>query len=409
MEKNTKRLRMNMVAWLSYFFTGALVSTLGLVIGPVSTAFGKDPGFIGQIFTLMNLGLFLPILLSGILMRRFGLGRLLIAGSIITLLTCAALFLQPTLLMFSIGVTMIGATAGIMMAIGSYLVVRINEDPKLRSANLIFTDLFFALAGVTLSVVLGYLFRLGANWLTMYAIMGMLAMLMILLCLGQPFPSMPKQDAPLASTAENPRWGAAAWLLCCALFAFLLAEPIFTMWLPSWLKQQFALGELNAAYYITTYWTVKSIGLFINQFTVRFVQLRTYLLLSTLGGMISLGIACNSQSPGLILLCAGLFGFCNSGLFSGLMSYGSLQVKNSPPTLTSALLTIGTMGTLRFSSVSSFAYSRFGLYWALNSSTLAYGLLLVLLMLASLLSRAERLHLVPRQEDMPATPRSSHS
>ena len=150
MEQTFNRQRINMISWLSYFFTGALVSTLGIVIGPVSQAFGKDPGFIGQMFTLMNIGLFLPIMISGVLMRRFNLGKQLITGSAVSVLTCVALFLMPTITMFGIGVFLIGAASGIMMSIGSYLVVRINEDPKKRSANLILTDFFFALAGVVL-------------------------------------------------------------------------------------------------------------------------------------------------------------------------------------------------------------------------------------------------------------------
>ena len=396
MEQTFNRQRINMISWLSYFFTGALVSTLGIVIGPVSQAFGKDPGFIGQMFTLMNIGLFLPIMVSGVLMRKFNLGKQLITGSAVSVLTCITLFLVPTITMFGIGVFLIGAASGIMMSIGSYLVVRINEDPKKRSANLILTDFFFALAGVVLSLLLGYLFQHGASWLAMYGVMAVLSLMMIVLCLGQKFPSIPQsENATSMKKDEQQRWGMSVWVLCFALFAFLLAEPIFTMWLPSWMKEHFGMAADSAAFYITTYWTVKSIGLFVNQFTVRFVKLRTYLLISTFVGLACLATAANSGNTTLILICAGLFGFCNSGLFSGIMSYGSLQVKNSPPTLTSALLTIGTIGTLIFSTLSSLVYSQYGLFWALNTATISYVFLLVALIFASVNSKAEALEQQP--------------
>jgi len=112
-------------------------------------------------------------------------------------------------------------------------------------------------------------------------------------------------------------------------------------------------------------------------------------------GLACLATAANSGNSTLILICAGLFGFCNSGLFSGIMSYGSLQVKNSPPTLTSALLTIGTIGTLIFSTLSSLVYSRYGLFWALNTATIAYVFLLVALIFASVNSKAEALEQQP--------------
>ena len=394
MDHSRNRLRINMIAWLSYFFTGSLVSTLGVVLFPVSLAFGKTPAFIGQMFTLMNIGLFIPIMISGVLMRRFHLGQLLIVGSAISALTCAALFVFPTSIgAFGVGVFLIGAASGIMMAIGSYLVVRVNEDPKKRSANLIFTDFFFALAGVILTLVLGYLFKQGASWLAMYGAMGVLSVLMIILCIGVQFPSMPQAPAKAAvsKTAYVEPWGAAAWILCFALFCFLLAEPIFTMWMPGWLTEAFNMPPDRAAYYVSTYWTVKSIGLFVNQFTVRYVSLRAFLLVSTVLGLVCLALAANSESTGVILVAVGLFGFCNSGLFSGLMSYGSLQVRNSPPTLTSALLTIGTIGTLVFASLSAWVQSQAGTHWALNTATISYVVLLVSLVVACCYSKAEAL------------------
>ena len=400
MDNSRNRLRINMISWLSYFFTGSLVTTLGLVLFPVSQAFGRTPAFIGQMFTLMNIGLFLPILVSGPLMRRFNLGCTLMVGSAVSAVTCAALFMFSTsITAFGIGVFLIGGASGIMMAIGSYLVVRINEDPKKRSANLILTDFFFALAGVILSIILKQLFSHGASWLAMYGAMGVLSLLMIGLCIGVKFPSMPQAPSKAEAAAAAPQapWGVAAWVLCFALFCFLLAEPIFTMWLPSWLVEGLHLTQESAADYIATYWTVKSIGLFVNQFTVRYMSLRTYLLVSTVVGLICLSVAANSGDSGVIMICVGLFGFCNSGLFSGLMSYGSLQVRNSPPTLTSALLTIGTVGTLVFASLSAWVQSKAGSHWALNTATISYVVLLISLIIACVTSKAEKLEREAKQ------------
>lgn len=387
------RRRINIISWLSYFFTGGLVSTLGIVIGPVATAFNKDPAFIGLMFSLMNIGLFLPIMISGLLMRKFDLGKQLITGSVISVLTCIALFLMPSITLFGIGVFLIGSTAGLMMSIGSYLVVRINDDPKKRSANLIFTDFFFALSGMTLSLVLGFLFKHGASWLAMYGIMGTLSLLMILLCIGQKFPSVVQPEKNMTNQqAEKEPWGIAAYVLCFALFAFVFSELVFTLWMPSWLLEHFHFDADSSAFYITIYWTVKAIGLFLNQFTVRFVKLRTFLLISAVVGLISLSVVTHSESTTLMMIAVGVFGFCNSGMFSGLMSYGSLQVKKSPPTLTSALLTTASVGTLIFASFSSFIHREFGLFWALNIASVSYVLLVIAVVIAAIKSKAEKIH-----------------
>lgn len=392
-QQNVSRANLNAISYLSYYFVGALVSTLGIVLGPLCQAFNKEPAFIGQVFTLMNLGMFVPIMLGGILMKKWGLKSPLVSAAALTIVMSLVLFISPTLTTFSIAVLVIGACGGIFMTLGSYLVVRINPDEKRRSASLIFTDFFFSLAGATLSFLLAWLFTLGATWIAMYGIMGALGALMLALSLRCRFPTA--QPEPPATDVEKPvahAWGPAVYLLCFALFAFLLAEPIFTMWTPGYLQARFALPAEEAALFTTVYWVSKAIGLFLNQFTVKWMRLRTFLLICTLAGLAAIGIIGNSAHTPLILVACGVFGFFNSGLFSGLMSYGSLQISQSSPTLLSALLTCGTVGTLVFASVSSLVNQHYGLHAAVNTSTVAYGVLLIALIAAVACSRAERLH-----------------
>lgn len=392
-ENHYSRGSLNAISYLSYYFVGALVSTLGIVLGPLCAAFHKDPSFIGQVFTLMNIGMFVPIMLGGLLMKKWGLQKPLAVAALLTILISVVLFAAPTLTLFSVAVAVIGGCGGIFMTIGSYLVVRINPDEKSRSSSLIFTDFFFSLAGATLSFLLAWMFKLGASWMAMYAIMGALGALMLVLVLRARFPGVqaPADETHHASTVAEP-WGMSVWLICLALFLFLLAEPIFTLWTPGYLQSRFAMLPEQAALYTTVYWVAKAIGLFLNQFTVKWMKLRTFLLICTLVGMASVSLITNSANVTLILIACATFGFFNSGLFSGLMSYGSLQVSRSSPTLISALLTCGTVGTLLFASVSSLVNSRLGLHGAVNTATVAYGLLLLTLLVAVLRSNAERLH-----------------
>ena len=392
MSENYSRGSLNAISYLSYYFVGALVSTLGIVLGPLCAAFNKDPSFIGQVFTLMNIGMFVPIMLGGILMKKWGLQKPLVIAAALTILISALLFVTPTLTMFSIAVAIIGACGGIFMTIGSYLVVRINPDEKSRSSSLIFTDFFFSLAGATLSFLLAWLFKLGASWIAMYAIMGGLGVVMLILTLRSRYPAT---EAPVDTHQDVTRsepWGRSVWLLCGALFLFLLAEPIFTLWTPGYLQWRFTLLPEQAALFTTVYWVAKAIGLFLNQFTVKWMKLRTFLLICTAVGLVAIALISNSANTTLILIACGAFGFFNSGLFSGLMSYGSLQVSRSSPTLISALLTCGTVGTLLFATVSSLINSRYGLHGAVNASTCAYALLMVTLLAAIACSKAERLH-----------------
>lgn len=67
-------------------------------------------------------------------------------ASAITMIVSILLFVSPTLTVFSLAVTLIGACGGVFMTIGSYLVVRINPEEKKRSSSLILPT-FLQLSG----------------------------------------------------------------------------------------------------------------------------------------------------------------------------------------------------------------------------------------------------------------------
>lgn len=391
MHSTLNKPRLTFISYLSNFFLGSLISTLGMVISPISQAFSKSPDQMGQLFTLMNIGIFAPMLFSGFLFKRFGLGTLLKAAACLSLLACITLFFFPSLMLFAVTIALLGATAGIFMNIGSFLTVHIHEEAKERSSQLLRNDFFFSLARMLLSLTLGFAFERGASWLYMYLIMGSLSALMLALCFDLQFPQLAK-TTPTAQdhsvTASEP-WGVAVWLLSFALFAFLFAEPTFCMWLPSWLQQKFSMQAQQAGFYITVYWSVKALGLFINQYLVRHVKLHVFLLTLSACALISAGVAANSDNATVVLIFVAAAGFFNAGMFSGILSYGSLQTRLASPTLTSTLLMMGTIGTMVFSSVSSYVYSNFGLHWALNTATVVYAALFIALILAYLTSKFE--------------------
>ncbi|OWY37777.1 MFS transporter TsgA [Xenophilus sp. AP218F] len=389
--QNSKR-RLNLVAYVCYFFTGALITTLGITLGPVSAAFHKDPGFIGQMFTLLNFGLFVPILIGGVLMQKFSAKALLGFAAAVTIAFTAVLAMAQTITLFGLTVLAVGAAAGITMAVGSYLVVRINPDPKERSSSLIFTDFFFSFAGVVLPVILGYLFKHDASWLVMYFLMSAISLLLIALIAKARFPSVESAAARQDGKQEKEPWGKAVFWICFAAFAFIYAELVFTMWLPTYLQQTVALPVDTAAFFVTLYWGAKATGLFINHYTVRFMPLRTFLIGSAVVGTVSIAAIANIPHAATIAAALIAFGFFNSGIYSGLISYGSLQVKNSSPALVSTVLTSGSTGTLIFASVSAYIFSNYGLHWALNSSVFVYVLALISILLAASCSKAERLH-----------------
>ena len=124
----------------------------------------------------------------------------------------------------------------------------------------------------------------------------------------------PTTEAPVETSNQHAKataesWGPSVYLLCFALFAFLLAEPIFTMWTPTYLQDRFHMTQQDAALFAACYWWAKATGLFVNQFTVKLMKLRTFLLACTVVGMASILVITTSANTQLIMVACGVFGF----------------------------------------------------------------------------------------------------
>ncbi|TKU82289.1 MFS transporter TsgA, partial [Citrobacter sp. TBCS-14] len=70
----------------------------------------------------------------------------------------------------------------------------------------------------------------------------------------------------------------------------------FTMWTPGYLQSRFTLQAQDAALFTTVYWVTKAIGLFLNQFTVKWMKLRTFLLICASIGLVSIALIANSNN-----------------------------------------------------------------------------------------------------------------
>jgi TsgA-like MFS transporter len=397
MTSTRDRRLLNIISYVCYFFTGSLITTLGLMIGPVSKAFSTDPSAIGNIFTWLNVGLFIPIFFAGMLMARVSTKTLLATAAIVTIGMTVVLTALPSVTTFRMMVLFVGGAAGITMAVGSYLVVRINPDPKERSSRLIFTDFFFSFSGVVFLNLLGYLFKFDFSWLVMYFIMSAIAVLLLLLISSVKFPSMTPPVSPADGThpagqATREPWGIAVFFVCVASFAFIYAELVFSLWMPGYLADVVKLPVDTVGRYMGFYWSSKAVGMLIAHSIVRHVPVRTFMLICSGVALACMATITNVNDVLIIPIGIILFGLFNSGIYSSLISYGTLQVKLSPPTLTSTILTSSTAGTLVFAPVSSTILAHYGLHWALNSAVIMYGFMVLVIVLAGLSSRAEGLH-----------------
>jgi MFS transporter, TsgA protein len=380
------------ISALCYFFTGSIVTTTGVLLGPIGKSFGIRLGSMGYVFTFLNFGIFLTLALGGVLIRRISLKKLLAGSALLSIITIVFLSFDASMSVYSVVIFVIGAASGVFMAVGSYLIVRLYSDPKLRSSKLIMVDFFFSFAGIVMPMLFGFLLGAHIQWIALYYIIALLSLVIILLVLKAKFPGLLRAKLPDEKTPAHEKWNMAVYVVGFSAFAFILAELILSAWLPTYLERTMDFSISRAAMFVTMYWLAKAVGLFVNQYTVKKMPLRVYLLFSVLLGCVFVAVLANVRIPLVIMGALLIFGFLNSGIYASMISYASLQFLNPSPFLAPFVLTCGTVGTFLSTFVSGFVDIHFGVAWAINSVTAAYGLSAIALVLAVIISRAEKIH-----------------
>jgi len=390
-EKSNERIQ-TWICYLCYFFTGSLVTVTGVVLAPIATFYNCSPGDIAYIFTVQNAPMFIIIIIGGFLMKTVSLKKLFLFGIIIEFIGLAFLqvFLDMTFsFVFFMGI--VGLSGGMFMCLGSFLIVRLYNDPKLRSTRLVMADFFFSFSGVIVPYIASQLLEHNVFWLVIYYLITLVGIFMLFMVVCTKFPDI------VAETHSNKdlyheKWGLSVYLVSASCFFFIMGELVFAQWLPLYLQKYVGLSIARAGEFMSLFWLFMAIGLFAGRFVMKKFKLAPFITVCFLFATIFLLILSVVPSKYVIMVSIILCGLFNSVVYACLIAYGSLQVEHAPPTIIAFILGCGTLGTMCSSPVSGFIANNVSIHAALHSSWVLYIIGFVLFLLTYAFSKAERIH-----------------
>lgn len=396
-DQSTQRpLLIAIVCFLGYFINGSISTTVGVLLDPIAKSQATTPGKVSMVFTVMHVGTVVGILLSSYLLHRINIKRLLIILPSCSIVATLIITLIHTLVALGVGLFMMGCVGGILISSSAYLLIRTFPHPKVRSSRLVSADFFFSFAGVTLSSVFSTLFGWGFHWTVAYMIFALMYVLVIIFASRAKFPVIshkipPGEDITQLAHAKK-GWPLALYVIAITAGLFLFAELVLSAWIPTYAHHIFGITLSVADKLVGLYWLSKAIGLFVNQFTVRHMPLKIYLMLSVLIGCASVVVLSYTPILGVFTACVAVAGFIGSGIYGGLISYGSLQLKHPTPFVVTFIIAIATVGALLSTGISGVVYQGYGLAPALHTALFAYFVIVVLMFLSIKLSQAGKLH-----------------
>ena len=370
------------LSFLAYFVMSGMLAPWGVIQGSVANFFNTTEVDVTARFGWLTTGILLGAVLALVAYQRIPIRTWMVFLYGVITLCLGSLLLTKNLNVIQIAFGVVGTCCGIGLA-GAALTISLTYDGKRRASMLVITDACFSMAGYLCSALAVLFVGWALHWSVAFQVVAAAALCVAVLSLLSKFPATLKHDQEEQSTP----WPVSAWLCVGGLFLYTLGQWSMLWWLPTHLEQTidapadqagqivgfFWLGMLGAQLFVA--WWVLKVGLkrVVGLAAVTTVTFSTPLWLVT--------------DLSLLPALSVLWGFANLGLLKMVLSFATETLRVPSSTLVSSLLLGATSGTAVSPMITSKIVEHWGTLSVLQFSSLCYGILGAVLLLALALFR----------------------
>lgn len=232
----------------SAFVVGMVLALLGSIKLPLAKRLAIDETRIGGLVSALFFAIIPLMLLSGILIDRFGVKTVLVGGSLLTAIGLTMLALSRSYLNALGSVLLLGAAGACLSNGGTFLMPK-AFFPENEAASLNLGNVFFGLGALVMPALAELLIgKIGFRWT-----LGLVAML----CLApavtaswtDQFPLAPPSGGDLTKVIEDP----IIWLAALAFLLYFPLEGVVGTWATTYLTN-LGYSERRAAWLLSAFW-----------------------------------------------------------------------------------------------------------------------------------------------------------
>jgi len=373
--------RITLSAFLAYFCVSGVLSTFGLISGPMAAHFGVAVTEVTRGFGWFTFGMLIGAGLAIDVANRFPLQSVLASVFLLVALCLGGLLFAPTL---SVVWPLLGATGvclGIGLAAAATTIAR-SYAPEPRASMLVMTDACFSLAGRVCAGLTLYFLGKHLHWSSGYLVVAGAAAAVVLLATISTYPDTSADSASSLNSSSNaqPRWSLLIWLCIGALCLYTLGQYAMLWWLPQHLQVNFAASPDEAGAVVGQFW----LGMFWAQLVVAWWVLKAgapkLVLIAAISAAVCSVPLWIATDLAWIPWLGALWGFGNLAFLKLAISFAT-QLQTVPsPRLVSALLFGATSGTAISPWVTSYIVESFGTLTVLRFSTGCYALIALIML-----------------------------
>lgn len=327
--KKYPRLGLVLLAFIAFVALGLPDGLLGVGWPSIRTDFGIPLDAIGMFLTAVVAGYMTSSFLSGFLLSRVGVGRILAASCLLTGLALIGYTLAPGWwLMVALGVVAgLGAGAidaglntyvaahfgeGLMQWLHASWGVGITIGPLIMTLGLVtwntwrfgyqVVGVFQLLLAASFGLTLALWNRNGATTATQQG--------------AEPEKKLTEYRTPLGETLRQPQ----VWLSILLFFLYVGAESSLGTWTYTLLTESRGVDQTLAGFFTGSYWFTFTIGRIVAGLIARRVGVNKLVLGGLAGALLGVGLLVWNPSELANVLAVGLIGLAIAPIFPAMMS-----------------------------------------------------------------------------------------
>lgn len=298
-----------------------------VVLIEIAASFQVDTYVIGYCLALVSLGSILAIPLTGHLLEKISQKRMTLAALLLVTAGAGSLATSSSWPLFAAANFLFGCSNGMLLSIANHIIVHLYEA-QARSVRLNLLNFAYSAGAVSAPFLGSFLVQRQWPWQGIYLLALLLPLAALFFTYNAPFYRLYrlKKSTSFPAAAPETYWNLRVYLAGIALFFYVVSETAFINWSVVYFRQHNGFNLADASRLLGVFLASMAAGRFLSGFIVRYIRLDWFILASSaLSVAFFTGILIRNDYTLLLPLTA-LTGFCYSGLYASILSYGTLQL-----------------------------------------------------------------------------------
>ena len=385
----SEKLRLSLVCILIYVVVAGFVTQIGLLTGPIASAYNKEVTSTTAIFSFLTGGFLAGTFAAYFLLDYIRIKSMVLGYGLLLIISVFGILFIENYSVLPVFLGIIGFVTGISTCIAGIVVGRLWEAKK-RESFFIGLDAAYNLGGVFFPFVTTYILLRQLPWTYCLLAVVVFVAIILYLSLQSGFYNI-NPDKNMPASQGKVEWNSGIIIAGVTLFLVIHGKYSIILWLPQYAQNVLALGPEEAGKLISSVFSTALIGSVAGIYIVAKIRIMYFICAALLTGTLSGLLFTFVGSYASAVLIAATFGLAVSVLYNVFVVYGLNFVSQpSHKHISFVIVSSGIAATIApYSSsliVKWFGSSVAGLYAGSLSYFLAFTVLLLHVNISPVLS-----------------------